>query len=123
MSERKITIVPSVAMNGGIFPTETSSPFAVPPTAPTPAAITPAITAAHSGETGSAFIPRIESTPERASSEPTERSMPPAAMTNVMPSAIMPLYDTCRMMLTRFWTLRKLSLETQQTISSRTSAA
>ena len=41
-------------------------------------------------------------TPASAKSEPTERSMPPAMITKVIPSAMMPLYETCREMLSKF---------------------
>ena len=91
-----------MAMNGGIFPTDTSSPFAVPPTAPVTTAISAASATAAVSEPGNAFIPMIDRAPERASSEPTERSIPAPAITKVIPSAIMPLYDTCRVILIRF---------------------
>ncbi len=48
--------------------------------------------------------------------------MPPAAMTKVMPKAMIPLYDTCRVMLTRFCGERKLALEIIATARNTASA-
>ncbi len=44
---------------------------------------------------------------ERATSEPTERSMPAVMMMKVMPTDMMVLMDTCRATLTRLGTVRK----------------
>ena len=45
--------------------------------------------------------------PAKASSEPTERSMPAVRMTKVMPTASRPVIDTCRMTLNRLIGERK----------------
>ena len=39
--------------------------------------------------------------------EPTERSMPPVRMTKVMPTATIPMIETCRATLSRFPGWRK----------------
>ena len=45
--------------------------------------------------------------PASANSEPTDRSIPPVRMTNVMPMAIKPVMDTCRATCSKLFTLRK----------------
>jgi hypothetical protein len=48
--------------------------------------------------------------PQKASNEPTLRSMPAVRMTKVMPSAMRPVIDTWRATLKRLIWLRKFSL-------------
>ncbi|MOA29223.1 hypothetical protein D3C78_1502270 [compost metagenome] len=48
--------------------------------------------------------------PDSAITGPTERSMPPVRIAQVMPTAIMALIDTWRATLVRLLTVRKLSL-------------
>ena len=61
-------------------------------------------------------------TPANASRDPMERSIPPAMMTKVIPSATIPVQATCLVMLIRFCGLRKCSLEAMQIASSSASA-
>jgi len=92
-SERKIDSVPSVAMNGGTFPQVTMAPFSIPPITPTPSETANAAVTAHCG---SAIFPitMTPDTPASASKEPIDRSIPPAMMTIVMPSAAIPVQAT-----------------------------
>ena len=98
--ERKIESVPSVAMKGGSRPATIASALtALPSSAATIATVAPTRMPAASGEspriaaTGAEndCIASAAETPARAKSEPTERSMPPPTITNVMPSAMRPL--------------------------------
>ena len=52
----------------------------------------------------------VTTIPTRATSEPTERSMPPWMMTRVMPTAIMPLIEDWTTMLVRFSRVRKIGV-------------
>ena len=83
--------VPSVAMKGGTFPAVTMSPLRMPPSVPTASETS---IAAMTAVTGSEILPMTitAETPDSASSEPTERSIPPAMMTRVMPSAAIPVH-------------------------------
>ena len=56
--------------------------------------------------------------PQKASSEPTDRSMPAVRMTKVMPSAISPVIEICRMMLNRLIGSMKLGFITVKTTIS-----
>ena len=56
--------------------------------------------------------------PQKASSEPTDRSMPAVRMTKVMPSAISPVIEICRMMLNRLIGSMKLGFSTVKTTIS-----
>ncbi len=45
----------------------------------------------------------------RPTTDPEDRSMPPVMMTCVTPTAMMPITETCRiMMVSRCWFIRKL---------------
>lgn len=50
------------------------------------------------------------SPPSRPSSEPTDRSISPAMMTNTMPQASMPVTDICRNRLEMLFGRRKVPL-------------
>ena len=52
------------------------------------------------------------STPAIAISEPTERSMPPVAMTNVIPTATMTIVATCVMFALKAPMVRKFGVKT-----------
>jgi hypothetical protein len=56
--------------------------------------------------------PYAVSTPASASNEPTDRSMPPLRMTNVIPVAISSRYELSNAMLPKFCALAKLSPKT-----------
>ncbi|SVK47253.1 Uncharacterised protein [Acinetobacter baumannii] len=80
------------------------APLARPNSAPTASAATIA-----SGMGTAASINPAATEPASAITGPTERSMPPVRMAQVMPTAMMALIDTCRATLVRLLTLRKLS--------------
>ena len=87
-------IVPSVTMNASMLALAISTPLIPPATRPVRSAITmPArMTGTPMPIAGiKAFIARIITAATKAAIEPTERSMPPAVMTNVMPTAMMPM--------------------------------
>ena len=50
----------------------------------------------------------IAVTADTASTDPTDRSMPPVRMTTVMPVASTMLIDACRTMFSRLFSVRKL---------------
>lgn len=99
--------MPSVATNGGTRSRATSAPLTMPrpSPAPTPSAI------ATSGLPGFAPVtsdaPRM---PHTASSEPTDRSMPPVRITKVWPMARMPLMLAWRSTLMMLSGVRKYGL-------------
>ena len=82
---RPMLIIPSVATNGVMRPTVTMSPLARPMVAPTAKA-----TRTTQGSAAPAFTMPAASAPATARIEPTERSMPPVRMTNVIPTAMIP---------------------------------
>ena len=75
-------------------PFVTRRPLAAPPAAPTESA-TATATATPAGSdrpfAAAAFIASTAREPVKAAREPTERSMPPAVMTKVMPRPMMPV--------------------------------
>src|SRR5277367_5930637 len=73
-------------------------PLMRPTTKPAPR---PTATAAHQGYPASNTRPLA--TAVRPMIEPTERSIPPVAITAVMPSAMMPMKEKLRVMLKKFW--------------------
>ena len=84
--------------------TFTQTPF----TKPKPAAIIKQMTTAPKIGTPET-ISTAPSTLTTPATEPTERSMPPVSMTNVMPTEIMPVTATCRRIVNRVLALRNLS--------------
>ncbi|SRR5581483_4250795 len=98
-------MVPKVTMNGGSFSRVIKSPFnnpePVPTSVPTSVPATMPELVRLSPQTRS--IVQAPAMPERASIEPTERSMPPEMMMPVMPTAMIVLT------LQRRKTLRRLS--------------
>ena len=77
-------------MNGATRPTVTNVPFNTPPNMPIRMATRIAATTAGSPPPR-ALSARMAMPPASATSEPTERSMPPAMMISVMPNAMMPV--------------------------------
>ena len=57
-------------------------------------------------------------TPDSATIDPTDRSMPPERITNVMPTATMALMLVCWAMLSRFETVRKCGVSAHSTAHS-----
>ena len=99
-----ILIIARVDMNGGILiRLVIRIPFAIPHTAPARIPITI--------ETGrfhpSTFKNTPVTTPLRAATEPTERSMPPVKITYDIPTDTIPMIDTCRNTLSTFLTVKK----------------
>src|SRR3954471_814014 len=82
---RATPIVPSVTMNGTTLSRVTSVPLIVPAHRPVAAPAIAAIDGVHPFRNASAVI-----TEDSAMTDPTDRSMPPATITNVMPIAPRP---------------------------------
>jgi hypothetical protein len=99
-----MVIMPRVATKGGTLALVMVNPFINPQDAPTP---NPTNIAAGIG------IPdcNIEAaiTDERASIEPTDRSIPAVRITSVIPTAMMPFIVDCLKMLIKLSTVRKRS--------------
>jgi hypothetical protein len=99
---RAMLIMPSVAMNGGSRPKVTRRPLARPHTRPT---ISPMPIPTGTGSPAASERP--SAMPASASTDPTDRSMPPETMTNVMPTATIALIAVCSSTFRRFDTVRK----------------
>src|SRR5271155_3454512 len=95
--------MPSVTMKGGMAPLVMRKPLTAPVAAP--AARQPRIPIHHGRSRSDVSI--APTTPERASMEPTERSMPADEMTNVMPIANTPNTEVESRMLRMLETDRK----------------
>ena len=115
-SPRATLIMPRVAMNGGRRPIVTIAPFTSPQSA---ALVSASVTA--SGNPAPDCKALARTTPERASTEPTERSMPPDMIANVIPAATIALIALCSRTFSRFETVRKCGVSTQSTKPSATS--
>ena len=102
-------------MKASIFALVVNRPFIRPAKAPMPTDANTAkkiMTTIESIDSIRAFINRIMQPEMNAAMEPTERSMPFAAITNVMPMPMMAIPEFWRRMLMRFWVLPiLLSLE------------
>jgi hypothetical protein len=98
-----MVIIASVAINGAIRLAETRYPE-IPPTA------TPAITVRISAS-GSDIEKRKYAlrTLARATTEPTERSIPPVRITSSIPILIIPIPETCLRRLKMFRSVKKAS--------------
>ena len=99
---RAMLIVPSVTMNGGRPPQLINAPF---PRPQTPPASSASVSASAIGWPPCSELP--STTPASATIDPTERSIPPERITNVMPTATIALMLVCSTTLTRFETVRK----------------
>ena len=84
-------IIASVTMNAGILTFVMKNPSIRPITVPIR---TPARSAGTRPQPDLA-IKAIDITPESATTDPTDRSMPPSRITYVMPNAIIPFVDIC----------------------------
>src|SRR5664280_2374272 len=96
---RNMIMEAKVAMNGGMSPLATLNPLNAPIAAPTRTGAR--IATARACSPGWARLAAI--TPVKATMEPTDRSMPPDRITNIMPVARMPLMEACLMIPIRFW--------------------
>jgi len=94
-----------VAIKGGSLPKTMMDPFIKEPRIPVNMEMIYAIKNPNASELHkngnvfirkgeSSFIPITANTPLKANKEPTDKSIPPLTMTNVIPNAIIPLYDT-----------------------------
>src|SRR5690606_19211970 len=101
-SPRPTLSMPSVAMNGGSPTTDTSNPLTNPAIAPT--AIPPRMPT--SGLNPKSAIRITPSTPARAATEPTDRSMPPVMITMVTPTAMTAFTDVCEPRLNKLSAVR-----------------
>jgi len=92
VSPRAMLSIPSVATNGGSLKRVMTNPLNQPSTVPTirPAAIAPeTVTSKDTSVRGTAtpfFSNPAATAPDRASTDPTERSIPPERMISVMPT-------------------------------------
>src|SRR3984957_5027866 len=116
-SPRAKDSMPSVMMKGGSPPEATPTPLTRPASAAAPipsgmATIIPRLSIEPANRTTA--MPRID---------PTERSMPRARMTNVIPIARMPTIDTCRSTFMRLGTVKKRCDRNDAAMTSRISAA
>ena len=123
VTERKIAMVPSVTMNGSILPMVMIAPFSSPASAPTPrATTTPAASIAVSPSIAPELRNRIMILATSAAIDPTDRSSPPAEMTNVAPTAMMAMNEERVRTLSRLSTDRKLGLTSAPRRNSAASA-
>jgi len=99
---RAIPIIPKVIIKGAIFPRVIIKPFINPQNEPVPI---PAIMA---NDTGQPPLIRIADTiPERAKTEPTERSIPAEIITKVCPIAIIAITETCIPIVSKLFKVKK----------------
>ena len=98
-----IVRVPSVTIIGGIFTLVAKVPFRSPHTHPA------AIPAKKEKGTGTFknLANDAEITPDSATIEPTERSIPPAITTKVSPNALIPIMETCLSITMKLSNVRK----------------
>jgi hypothetical protein len=120
MSDLKIDIVPNVTMNGAILNFATITPFNAPSNEPKTKAKRNVSTNASVESGPNRLRKKIETPPTNAAIDPTERSIPPLMMTNVIPSPIIPVYEICRRILVKFRTLRKFGQPTIVAITNKT---
>jgi hypothetical protein len=109
----------SVAMNGGSRPAVIISPLASPAAAPT---ARPATIANPIGHPASANVHAVTTLPS-ASTDPTDRSMPPEMITEVIPRARMARMEICWRTLNRFRRVKKKGERIDSTITRRTRPA
>jgi hypothetical protein len=98
-------MVARVTMIGGIFSKATKIPLPTPKPTPTNRPMRMA-----SGAGTPATISPVVRVPDNAITGPTERSMPPVRITQVMPTAMIALIETWRAMFSRLAPVRNLSL-------------
>ena len=111
---RAIPNVPSVTINDGISPIVTSRPFTSSTVAPVAMAATIAI--GQDRPSGPTMVPPTTALSARI--EPTDRSIAAMQMTNVIPSAMMPMTDVASRMLIRLRMVRKYGDKNDVTMQS-----
>src|SRR6056297_6026 len=115
--------VPSVTMNGSILPRVMVMPLNVPAASPNSSANTmpsPSTASGGSPVASIAFMNRIMAPARNAAMEPTERSIPPAMITNVEPTAMMPMNALRVSTLKMFVDDRNAGFISEPTITSAT---
>src|SRR5471030_1206076 len=117
VTPRSSSIITSVAINACTLPLATITPVTAPTPAPTASAAATATSAFTSSPTTEAAT-----APERASSEPTDKSIPDVRITSVIPTAIMALTEVCCRILNRLFSVKKFGLM-EETTAIRTSSA
>ncbi|MNT13454.1 hypothetical protein D3C72_1484250 [compost metagenome] len=115
-SPRTAVRLPSVTMNGGSFMKAISAPLTSPNSNPHSSAAG-TLSAASCGISETS----IATTADTDRIDPTDRSMPPVRITNVMPAASTRLIDACWAMIDRFCRLAKLSVSSVKPKQSSTS--
>ena len=115
-----IVMEPRVAMKGGILPSKIMKPLIMPN-------MTDAIRARDTAIQISMpfFISKATKMPAKPTTDPTDRSIPPAMMTKVIPSATIPLIDVCRTRLDRLFPVMKplVAIVRKTTITRRMSTS
>jgi len=112
-----MVIMARVAMKGVMANLAMKRPDRAPLTSPTTRAPPMPRTIAGPGETGS-LSSSAHTTPDAATMEPTDRSIPAARITKVIPAAVMARTDVCRVTLARLETDKKCSETTPKTTTS-----
>ncbi len=118
---RHTVINASVTMKGVMLYRVMRAPATAPDNAP---AVSPTRTAS-GNETviGScSFSTSVVRMPASARSEPTDKSIPPVRITNVIPAAIIAVMETCKETLRRLSVVRKYGERNEKTRSSTTNA-
>ena len=109
--------IPSVTTKDGMPTYATITPLKPPTSSAVPSA---SGTASQNGVP--TFIDMPITMPDRTSTAPTERSMPPVMITAVIPSAMMPTKAKFRVTLNRFCCVAKTSLATDRIRKASTAA-
>src|SRR5207302_4979103 len=117
VAPRAIVSIARVTMNGATRPLATARPFTTPNPAP---AASPARRLNANGTPP--FSAPAMIAPARASSEPTDRSIPAVRMTKVIPAAMIALMETCRATLSRFSAVRNEGESSARAATSVTNA-
>ena len=117
VTPRRAVMVTRVAMKACTLPLAMMRPLTPPSRAPAPRV------RGTTSQIGSSMATMVAArAPHRASTEPTDRSMPAVRMTSVMPTAMMALTEVWRSMLSRLSAVKKLGLRKETTPISTSSA-
>ena len=112
----EMVMVPKVTIKGATFAFATISPFSRPNSNPVKI---PARTAKAGGNNASplasTFAIIANATPDTASMEPTDKSIPPVNITKVTPIANMALIEVCVKIVIKFVNVKNLSEMTEST--------
>lgn len=129
VSPRAMVITPSVATNGGTLNFVMTIPLNAPNAAPAASAprqhpqnVKPKYVSMPAMANPLPDIPATIA-PDRASTDPTDKSIPPVRMTSVIPTDIHRLMDVCRSTLNRLSDVRKFSDKNDMAMHINRSAA